>query len=152
MSTPLTRRFSLTAIAAGLTVPALASAAPEPDAELLDLVKTLDERWAHTEVIAPEMHEISRLYPGVTIHSHAAEARMDAAVDAWLAVQDKIHDISAITPLGVRAKAYALQSFLRYIVMGGTAQTIDEQLDEAQPETAMTWSLVRDIIAQGDVA
>jgi hypothetical protein len=59
-STPTRRSadgFSLAAFTAGLTVPALAEVA-NPDAELRDLVKTMDREWEVTEAIVVLNHPL----------------------------------------------------------------------------------------------
>lgn len=146
--TPPTRRsaigFSLAAMAAGLTVPALASAAkPDPDAELIALARQLDPQWQATEVIAAEGKFLPR---GITPQSIDQEERLSDAVDEFWSTMERIVDKPARTTAGVRAKAHAA----RRMVERGTLDSLhvpqDEQLAAADIEARMMWSLAQDIL------
>jgi hypothetical protein len=145
--TTTTRRstlgFSAAAIIADFTTPVLASAAV-PDAKLLDLVKTMKRQWEVTEVIAVEMNSLP---PGITPQSKDAEQRMDDALGDWYGTIEQIVDTPARSPIGLRAKAEAMQKLLACMTFTDTNRTKAEQLSDADTETRLAWSLAADLLA-----
>jgi hypothetical protein len=135
--------FSAAAIIAGMTTPVLASAA-KPDAKLLDLVKTMTGQWEVTEVIAEEGHFLP---PGITPQSEDQEARLEEALTDWWDTVDQIVDTPARSPIGLRAKAEAMQGLLAHMTFTDRRRTKAEQLADADTETRLAWSLAADLLA-----
>jgi hypothetical protein len=137
--------FSVAAFAAGLTVPALASAA-EPDAELIARVDQMHREWTVTENIAAIQ---AQLPEGITDQSKAAEERMSLALDDWNASTDAIFAMEPRTLAGLAAKARALQHYIRCMVFSEIYRTADEQLATAEYEIQFAWSLADDLMRVG---
>jgi hypothetical protein len=135
--------FSIAALAAGLTVPALANAA-NPDAKLVDLLKTMERQWGVTEVIAEEMHHQP---PGITAQSRESERQMGNAMDDWWDTVEQIIDTPAHSAIGIRAKARAMQRMMECMTFDERNRTNAEQLLDADPNDRMAWSLATDILA-----
>jgi hypothetical protein len=140
--------FSAAAIIAGMTIPVLASAAG-PDANLLDLVKTMKRQWAVTEAIAAEGPSLP---PGITPQSEDQEARLEEALSDWWDTADQIVDTPARSPIGLRAKAEAMQGLLAHMTFTDRKRTKEEQLSDADTETRLAWSLAADLLAGSGAA
>ena len=152
MSTATTRRAALrsgvAALAAGLAAPAVATV-PERDAELQSLVATLNRQWDVTEVIADEGN---RLPPGITPQSRDQEHRLDEALSDWWETADQIAATPARSPIGLRAKAEAMQKILACMTFTERSRTKLEQLADADINERMAWSLAADLLAGSAVA
>jgi hypothetical protein len=140
--------FSVAAIVAGFTVPAIAGAL-DPDAKLRELVKTLNRQWEVSEIIAEEMHSLPG---GITPQSKGAERRMDDALGGWWGTVDQIIETPASSPSGLRAKAEAVQRVMACMTFCETNRPKAEQLADADADDRLAWSLAADILALGGVA
>ena len=104
--------IGLASIAAGLAVPALASAKPDDgDASdpLVRLMKTMTEQKSIADAIAAE-----KLPPKVSEGSEDKERRLSFAMDNWLATAEQMVDTPAQSPAGLQAKAEGFELLFAY--------------------------------------
>jgi hypothetical protein len=95
--------FSLAALTAGLTVPAVAATA-NPDAELAAACEEA-QRW--------EVERVRGNERGMS------DDECDAINDAWIAAFQRVADLPATTPAGLRAKAAALRTaVMEFVIIG----------------------------------
>jgi hypothetical protein len=103
-------RFSAAAIVAGLTVPAIAGHAAEPDAQLIAACEEAlrCEAWRNRVNNAPPTGD-----PKID------DAETDSMNDAWNAAFERVTELRARTPAGFRAKVAAFRiAVLEHVVMG----------------------------------
>jgi hypothetical protein len=128
---------------------ALGFSAAGPDAKLQELVKTMKRHWEATEVIAEEGHSLP---PGITPQSEDQEARLEEALSDWWDTVDQIVDTPARSPIGLRAKAEAMQGLLAHMTFTDRNRTKEKQLSDADTETRLAWSLAADLLAGSGAA
>jgi hypothetical protein len=134
------RGISLTAIAAGMSVPVLASAAPDDgaDAELLRL--------------CAEASDWEDLLRQIDAHGTSDE-KCKAATDDWDGVFRQIAETRATTMAGMRAKAKVLYlAITREAANDGFYDYMENPegvREHLYPDGLIAWSLAADVLAVG---
>jgi hypothetical protein len=138
-------RFSAAAFASSLAVPALAkSVPPDADSELIELARQLDPQWEAVRAIEREAASLPK--GRITSQSTDQERRLDAAMEAWWHAVDRITDISAQTPSGLQAKAYAMRRVIECMQGGAIDAPDGRQLSDEDIQTKLIRSLTRDML------
>ncbi|MBX6745236.1 MAG: hypothetical protein IRY87_24640 [Acetobacteraceae bacterium] len=130
MSAKLPRRAALAAPAAFVVATMPAVAAVSPDAELLAACEELQDCYRHLMAL--------------NAADDTPDEVGDAAIQRWHQAQERVSDLPATTPAGVRAKAAALMAVIRHDVVVKIGGTVEEY---AVPHEWLAYRLAEDIVA-----
>jgi hypothetical protein len=92
--------------------PAIAAAAPEPDAELL--------------AACARLHVADRAVAAANADPDVEDAKLTRVVREWVDALEAVPDLPATTPAGVRAKAAGVRAAIERIVPIRTGSTVEE--------------------------